>query len=133
AFQTGCPSPSPISCGAAFVTKLSPPGAALVYSSYLGGNNGTLGAAIAVDALGNASVTGYTAATDFPTTAGALQTSFGGPDRDAYVTTLNPTGSGLIYSTYLGGTDEDQGLAIAVNASGNVYVTGFTSSTNFPT
>ena len=130
AFQTGCPGPS---CGAGFVTKLNPPGTTLVYSTYLGGNNSTGGTAIAVDAVGNASVTGSTAATDFPTTAGALQTSIGGPATDAYETTLNPTGSGLIYSTYLGGTDEEDGFAIAGDASGNVYVTGRTRSTNFPT
>ena len=64
----------------------------------------TLATGIAVDAAGNAYVTGYTDSTDFPTTAGAFQTTYGGGDYDAFVTKLNPTGTALVYSTYLGGT-----------------------------
>ncbi len=105
---------------------------ALVYSTYLGGSNGEIGKGIAVDAAGNAYVTGRTSSTDFPTTPGAFQTTFGGFD-DAFVTKLNPEGSELVYSTYLGGSDEDAALAIAVDSSGNAYVTGETFSTNFPT
>src|SRR5439155_10781145 len=71
---------------------------------------------------------------NFPTTAGAFQTTFAGADFDAYITQLNPVGSGLVYSTYFGGSGDDQGFGIAVGASGNAYVTGYTSSsTNFPT
>ena len=91
------------------------------------------GAAIAVDTAGNAYVTGYTTSTDFPTTAGAFQTTFGGGNDDAFVTKLNPTGTALVYSTYLGGTGYDQGAAIAVDTAGNAYVTGYTDSTDFPT
>src|SRR5207245_524773 len=105
----------------------------LVYSTYLGGANNDNASAVAVDAAGNAYVTGITAsATNFPTTAGAFQmTSAGG--SDAFVTKLNPTGSALVYSTFLGGGDNDNAAAVAVDAAGNAYVTGITSSTAFPT
>jgi hypothetical protein len=114
------------------VTKLNPAGAALVYSTYLGGSGVDVGFGIALDGAGNAYVTGETNSIDFPATAGAFQTTFGGV-LDAFVTKLNPTGSALVYSTYLGGNDTDQGLGIAVDAGGNAYVLGSTSSTNFPT
>ena len=77
-------------------------------------------------------MTGFTGSTNFPTTAGAFQTT-GGATVDAFVTKLNPTGSLLVYSTYLGGSGVDDGLGITVDARGNAYVTGFTGSTNFPT
>jgi hypothetical protein len=118
----------------AFVTKLNPTGTALVYSTYLGGTEADDdGTGIAVDSAGNAYVTGYTGSTDFPTTAGAFQTTFGGGSYDAFLTKLNPKGSGLAYSTYLGGTGYDQGYGIAVDSAGNAYVTGITESTDFPT
>jgi len=105
----------------------------LSYSTYLGGNGGDFGAAIAVDAGGNAYVTGNTSSTDFPTTAGAFQVSFGGNiDGDAFVTKLNSTGTALVYSTYLGGIDYDSGSGITVDTEGNAYVTGYTRSNNFP-
>jgi hypothetical protein len=113
--------------GGGFITKLDPAGSSLVYSTYL---NAPIGA-IAVDAQGNAYVTG-TAGTDFQTTPGAFQPALAG-SFDAFVAKLNPPGSGLVYSTYLGGTNEDHGNGIAVNAAGNAYVTGYTSSSNFPT
>ncbi len=127
----------------AFVTKLNPSGSALAYSTYLGGG-GDQGYSIAVDASGDAYVTGFTGSADFPTTAGAFQASLAGP-QNAFVTKLNPSGSALIYSTYLGGSGifcpgsegleagGDLGVGIAVDASGNAYVTGGTPSTNFPT
>ena len=118
--------------GDAFVTELNPTGSGLVYSTYLGGSDDDEGYGIAVDTSGNAYVTGYTHSSDFPTTAGAFQTTYGG-DRDAFVTKLNPTGSGLVYSTYLGGSDCDFGVGIAVDTSGNAYVTGITFSSDFPT
>ena len=117
----------------AFVTKLNPAGSALVYSTYLGGSADDRGHGIAVDSAGNAYVTGVTASTNFPTTSGAFQTTFGGAPSDAYVTKLNPAGSALVYSTYLGGVENDQGSAIAVDSAGSAYVTGLTFSTNFPT
>src|SRR5439155_834674 len=117
--------------GDAFVTKLNPTGSALVYSTYLGGSGFDSGFRIAVDGAGNAYVTGDTFSTNFPTTSGAFQTTFGGGVRDAFVTKLNPTGSALVYSTYLGGSEADGGRAIAVDAAGNAYVTGITLSMNF--
>src|SRR2546422_827769 len=117
----------------AFVTKLNPTGAALVYSTYLGGTNSDVSWGIAVDSLGQAYVTGRTSSANFPTTAGAFQPSFPGGFFAAFVTKLNPTGAALVYSTYLGGTGGEQGFSIAVDAAGNAYVTGNTFSTNFPT
>ncbi len=116
----------------AFVTKLDPTGAALVYSTYLGGTGFDEGSGIAVDGAGNAYVTGLTLSPDFPKSSGAFQPSSGG-GIDAFVTKLDPTGAALVYSTYLGGTDFDEGDGIAVDATGNAYVTGLTFSTNFPT
>ena len=105
---------------------------ALFYSTYLGGSNDDVGFGIAVDTVGNAYVTGFTDSTNFPTTTGAFQPVFGGT-FDAFVTKLNPTGSGLVYSTYLGGGGTDVSRGIAVDTLGNAYVTGATSSSNFPT
>jgi Bacterial Ig-like domain (group 3)/Beta-propeller repeat len=116
----------------AFVTKLNTGGTGLVYSTYLGGNTTDVGESIAVDGSGNAYVTGYTTSTNFPTTSGAFQTSYG-EDYDAFVTKLNASGSGLVFSTYLGGISLDVGESIAVDGSGNTYVTGATYSTDFPT
>src|SRR3989475_91035 len=128
AFQPSSPG------GDAFVTKLNPSGAALVYSTYLGGTGSDLGFGIAVDSFGNAYVTGQTFSSDFPTTEGAFQTTFGGGGGfDAFLTKVNPAGAALVYSTYLGGTSDDFGLGIAVDSFGNAYVTGFTGSLDFPT
>jgi len=115
-----------------FVTKLDPSGSGMVYSTYFGGSSLDLGHGIAVDAAGNAYVTGYTFSTDFPTTAGAFQTTHGG-NWDAFLTKLDPTGSAIVYSTYLGGSDNDQGNGIAVDAAGSAYVTGWTNSLDFKT
>ncbi|MDD3136155.1 MAG: pectinesterase family protein, partial [Methanoregula sp.] len=114
-----------------FVTKLNADGTALVYSTYLGGTATDSGYSIAVDTSGNAYVTGYTASTNFPKTAGAFQASRAG-GNDLFVTKLNADGTALVYSTYLGGTATDYGYSIAVDTSGNAYVTGYTASTNFP-
>jgi hypothetical protein len=100
----------------------------LVYSTYLGGSGFDQGYAIAVDALGNAYVTGQTAAIDFPTTAGSFQTNYGG--GDAFVAKLNPQGSALVYSTYL---NSASGNSIAVDSAGNAYITGEAGPTTFPT
>jgi hypothetical protein len=115
----------------AFVAKVNAAGSGLVYSSYLGGSGFDLGRAIAVDASGNAYVTGDTQSTNFPT-ANPLQAAPAG-GRDAFVSKVNAAGSSLVYSTYLGGSDGDIGRGIAVDASGNLYVTGDTLSTDFPT
>ena len=117
--------------GDAFVTKLNPSGSGLVYSTYLGGSDKDCGRSIAVDENGNAYVTGETISTDFPTTAGALNKNIIGY-YDAFVTRLNASGSGLIYSSYLGGSNNDYGKSIVLDASGNAYVTGYTESFDFP-
>ena len=118
--------------GDAFVSKLNAAGSALLYSTYLGGSGFDQGYGIAVDASGNAYVTGGTKSSDFPTTPGVFQTTSGG-DFDAFVTKLNPAGSAVVYSTYLGGSDLDYALGVAVDGSGNTYVIGFAYSHNFPT
>ena len=119
--------------GDVFVTKLNAAGSALVYSTYLGGSGDDSGYGIAVDVAGDAYVTGPTTSTDFPMTLGAFQTAFGGGSYDAFVTKVNPSGSGVVYSTYIGGSDADIANGIAVDASGDAYATGLTYSTNFPT
>jgi hypothetical protein len=114
----------------AFVTKLSNSGNSLIYSTYLGGGYDDHGEDIAVDGSGNAYVTGYTYSSNFPT-LNPYQTDQGG--IDAFVTKLSSFGNSLIYSTYLGGGYDDYGEDIAVDGSGNAYVTGYTESSNFPT
>jgi hypothetical protein len=115
----------------AFVTKLSAAGDTLLYSSYLGGSLDDLAYGIALDSFENAYVTGYTQSTNFPTT-NPMQASNAGLN-DAFVTKVSATGSAKVYSTYLGGTGFDVANAIAVDSSGNAYITGATSSTDFPT
>jgi uncharacterized protein (TIGR03437 family) len=123
--------------GDAFVAKFSPAGA-LLYLTYLGGSRDDGATALAVDAAGNAYITGATISSDFPT-AHAFQAQFqgfGGSGYarfgDAFVAKLNPSGNQLLYSTYLGGVQDDIGLAIAVDSAGNAYVAGGTLSPNFP-
>jgi hypothetical protein len=113
-----------------FVTKLNVTGTALVYSTYIGGSSDEVGYGIAVDGSGNAYVTGYTRSTDYDVTPGAFQTTNGG-GTDVFVTKLNATGTALVYSTYIGGSRYDYGYAIAVDGSGNAYVTGYTRSTDY--
>jgi hypothetical protein len=118
----------------AFVTKIAPSGSALEYSAYLGGAGfsfeGSNG--IAVDDAGSAYVTGFTNSAAFPTTAGAYDTTWAG-SNDVYVTKLNRSGSALVYSTFLGGATIDTGNAITLDDERNAYVTGFTASGDFPT
>lgn len=116
----------------AFVTRLNAAGSALEYSTYLGGNLGDQGNAIRVDAANTAYVTGVTASADFPTTMGAFDTTFNGI-QDVFVTKFNNAGTMLVYSTYIGGAAEDVGRGIAVDGTGNAYITGDTRSDNFPT
>jgi hypothetical protein len=179
----------------AFVTKFSADGSSLIFSTYLGGNEGDLGGPIGIDPAGNVYLTGITVSTNFPTTPGAYQTTYvsgpfqnsyvsefsplgslvystylpasdvtaiavnaagnafvtgsagadlpvtpgafqtvqgGDSSPDAFVTEFNSTGSALVYSTFLGGNNSDNGMAIAVDSSNNAYVTGETSSLNFP-
>ena len=118
--------------GDAFVVKLNSAGSALVYSTYLGGNQEENGASVVVDSSGNAYLTGYTQSTDFPTTPGAFQTNFGSASSDAFVTKLNSVGTALVYSTFLGGSGSNGGLGIAVDDIGSAFVVGGTESTDFP-
>jgi hypothetical protein len=115
-----------------FVTKLNSTGTGLIYSTYIGGSDNDYGNSIAIDGSGNAYVTGLTTSTNYDITPGAFQTAYGGGTYgDVFVTKLNSTGTGLIYSTYIGGTGDDEGFSIAIDASNNAYVTGETSSTNY--
>jgi hypothetical protein len=137
-FTAGCAAPCTVMDSTlggafnAFVTKLNPTGTALIYTTYLGGSHGETAHGIAVDAAGAAYVTGRTFSADFPTTTGAFDETVNG-DEDAFVAKLNPTGSGLAYSTYLGGSRSEQGRGIAVDTMGAAYVSGSTASTDFPT
>jgi hypothetical protein len=123
--------------GHAFVTEVDPNGTDLVYSTYLGGSSSQSGGeSIALDSSDNAYVVGYTYSTNFPVTPYAFQTHFGGTNvttllnYNAFITEVAPTG--LVYSTYLGGTNADVAYAVAVDADNNVYVAGRTASDNFP-
>ena len=120
----------------AFVTKLSPDGSALDYSTYLGGSNTSgffdLGSGIVVDSTGAAYVAGEAHSANFPVTPGAFDTTQNG-GVDAFVTKLNPAGSALDYSTYIGGTSFDAATALAVDASGSAYIAGYGTSSDYPT
>jgi len=134
--------------GDVFVAKFDDTGTNLIYLTYIGGSADEVANSVAVDGAGNAYITGYTDSTNFPVTNSipgfhgvpGLRTNISGQLNlgvnfypvDAFVTELNPTGSGLVYSTYLGGEAADAGYGIAVDSVGNAYVTGVTASTNFP-
>jgi hypothetical protein len=146
----------------AFVTKLNPTGSQLVYSTYLGPYSPgpdyyggstldiTRATGIALDSAGNAYVTGVTRSDAFPVTSNAIQSTLSGSlvnigtahkphwvrenvKGDAFVTTLNASGSSLLFSTYLGGTNDDFGMGLALDSAGNTYVAGVTASADFPT
>jgi hypothetical protein len=116
----------------AFVTKLSPAGNALVYSTYLGGGADDYGQGIKVDAIGSAYIAGTTGSTNFPT-VNPYQTDPADGNFDAFLAKLSPSGDSLVYSTYLGGSAYEKGNALAIDDAGNAYVTGETTSINFPT
>jgi hypothetical protein len=135
AFQTIDPGGASSPASTIFVSKLNAEGTALIYSTYLGGNGGDGVSAIAVDAAGDVYLTGATASQNFPVTSGVLQTvnkATVGSKITAFVSELNPTGTHLVYSTYLGGSIIDGAAAIAVDAAGDAYVAGQTSSPDFP-
>lgn len=134
--------------GDAFVAKLNPAGNALVYCTFIGGSLDDVATAIAIDTAGNAYITGGTISTNFPTTPGAYQRTFkgggGNPDLcsgcgptlvggDAWVAKLSSDGSRLIFSTYLSGSLNDATTAIALDSAGDVFVGGYTVSSDFPT
>jgi hypothetical protein len=116
----------------AFATRFDPSGSTLVYSTYIGGSHLDYLYALAVDANGATTVTGYTYSPDFPTTGAGFQTTSNG-GAEVFVTRIDQAGSGLIYSTYLGGSGYDDAHAVAVDANGSATITGTTNSTDFPT
>jgi len=123
-------------CTDAFVARVNAEGSQLVYSTYLGGSGSDSGSAIAIDPGGNAYIAGSTASSNFPTTSGAFGKTCGGTCTgrgDAFAVKLNPEGSALVYSTYLGGRYDDYATGIAVDTLGNAYLTGTTGSEDFPT
>jgi hypothetical protein len=115
----------------AFVTELNASGSALVFSTFLGGAERDRGEEIVLDATGAPVVAGHTFGTDFPATPGAYDTTFAG-ESDAYVTKLKPSGKGLVYSTYFGGTATERGLGLALDGTGAPILVGLTSSLDFP-
>ena len=119
-----------VPCYDAFVARVSPNGAALVYSTYLGGDGDDIANGIALDSLGNAYITGSTISTNFPV-AKALQATFGGL-QDGFLTKLSANGASLVYSTYLGGQVYDSADAVAVSSAGEAFVVGGTESSDFP-
>jgi hypothetical protein len=117
--------------GDAFVLKLNPAGTALAYSTFLGGVGSDRALAIQVDSSGHAFVAGYTAAATFPVTPGAFQTAKKN-GSDGFVAKLAPNGSSLVYSTFLGGSEDDSVNALALDAAGNAFLAGQTYSPDFP-
>ncbi len=115
----------------AYLTKLTADGQTVIYSTFLGGSGFEYGWDVAVDSAGNAYMTGFTQSTDFPTAHALQPTNHGG--SDAFVAKINASGNAFVFSTYLGGSNTDQGTSIAADSSGNAYVGGYTKSTNFPT
>ena len=117
--------------GDAFVAKLTTTGT-LSYFTYLGGTKADAATGVAVDALGNAYVTGSTVSTDFPTAGAVFQPAYGGGNADSFVAKIDPAGATLVYSSFLGGTNTELATGIAVDTDGSAYVTGQTCSEDFP-
>jgi len=117
----------------AFVVKVNPSATGLAYATFLGGSEYESGEGIAVDDTGAAYVTGWTFSSDFPTTPGAFDTTYNGGYDDAFVVKVNPSGTGLAYATFLGGSDNERSEGIAVDDTGAAYVAGYTGSSDFPT
>ena len=135
--------PTPTPAPTLSVVRLSTGGNALVYSTFLGGSEWEYGMALALDSAGRATVTGDTRSSNFPTTAGAYDRTYGGgtcgtppntyPCYDAFVVRLNAAGSALDYGTFLGGSDSDGSRGLALDSAGRATLTGYTYSGNFPT
>jgi beta-propeller repeat-containing protein len=126
--------------GDAFVARLSADGSRLLYSTFVGGSAADGTSTLALGADGSVTITGFTGSSDFPTTRGAVRSAFGGGTGtyeevpvDAFAAKLDPTGSRLVYSTYLGGSGDDVGKGVALDEDGSAYYTGFSESPEFPT
>ncbi|MDG6225198.1 MAG: fibronectin type III domain-containing protein [Candidatus Thermoplasmatota archaeon] len=118
--------------GDVFITKLDTTGSSLVYSTFIGGSDDESGNGIALDTIGNAYIIGSTGSQDYPTSIVAYDKTHNGK-RDVFVTKLDNTGSSLLYSTFIGGSDDEGGAGIVVDSNGNAYIIGGTDSTNYPT
>ena len=116
----------------AFVVKLNPAGNALIYSTYLGGTGVDVGNAIVVDDAGSAFVAGDTTSTNLPVTAGTFQPRLAG-SQDGFVAKLAPTGAGILWMTYYGGTGSDHAAALKQDSAGCIFLVGSTYSVDFPT
>lgn len=116
----------------AVVAKLNPAGSALIYGTYLGGSGNDSSSGISIDQAGNVYIAGTTDSTDFPVTPSAFLNTKPGSIESAFVAKLNPSGSGLVYATYLGGSGNDVATGIRVDAEGNAYVLGQAGSADFP-
>jgi len=112
-----------------FVTRLSSSGDSLVWSTFLDRDTEAWG--LSLSAAGEVTVTGFTGSSLYPTTAGAYDTTYNG-NNDVFVTRLNSSGSSLVYSTFIGGTQFDQGFAVGIDSTGAATVAGYTMSNNFP-
>lgn len=130
----GCSGPEPpfnVPCSSAFVTKITPAGDALVFSTYLGANYFSYGESMAVDSQGQVYIVGWTDARNFPVTPNAwLRTRSGA--ITGFLTKFNSTGTGLIYSTFIGGTNRDLVYDIEIDSAGNAYICGASNSPDFP-
>ena len=122
----------PAATSISFLTKLDPTGTVLLSSSFIGGNGADEARGLAIDASGNAYITGVTRSTNFPT-VNAIQGTLNGESRRVRAEDLRPTAAVLLFSTYLGGSGLDEGAGVAIDAARNVYVTGTTRSADFPT
>ncbi len=133
AFQSSCPTHTTTgTCSSAFLTKISPTGDSLVFSTYLGGSGGESARGLAVDSTGSAYVAGVTSSVDFPVTPGVAQNKCAGLCRqNAFVAKFDPTGASLVYATYLGGSGVDDSADLALDGLGNAYVAGKTTSADF--
>ncbi len=115
-----------------FVTRLLPDGSGLAWSTFLGGSSTEFSHGIAVDGAGNVYVSGETSSTDWPAAGGFQNALAGGSGTDVFVAKLNGSGSGLVWGSYLGGTGYETAFGMTIDGSANVYLTGYTQSTNFP-
>jgi hypothetical protein len=114
------------------ISKLNSNGSILIYSTFLGGSQPDLAEGICIDSNGSAYITGFTESTDFPITANAIDKTYNGGFHDTFILKLNSSGALILYSTYIGGSDRDDGYGIDLDYYNNVYITGYTHSSDFP-